>query len=83
MSGDLDPRLIGAFQLALGQPAIVILPSTTMADTEGWDSFAHINLILAIEDAFGIEFDADEIPQLVEVQNIVSALMARGALSAD
>ena len=80
MSGDLDPRLTEAFRLALGQPTVVISPWATMADTEGWDSFAHINLVLAVEDAFGVEFDADEIPQLVEVPNITAALIARGAL---
>lgn len=34
---------------------------------EAWDSVIHLNLILAIEAAFGIEFATSEIPELVSV----------------
>ena len=76
MTTDLDPRLVDAFRLALGQPALEGTETMTMEDTEGWDSFAHINLMLAIEDAFGMEFEADEIPELIDVP-LIQASIAR------
>jgi acyl carrier protein len=34
--------------------------STTAKDVPGWDSVAHFNLIMKIEDEFRIELDASE-----------------------
>lgn len=34
---------------------------------EAWDSVTHLNLILAIEATFGIQFRTEEIPDLVTV----------------
>jgi acyl carrier protein len=39
-----------------------------------WDSVRHLNLILAIEERFGISFDADEIPELISVRAISRAI---------
>jgi acyl carrier protein len=82
MSRSVDPRIIECFHTALGRPDIVLDTESTMESTEGWDSFAHINLVLALEDTFGVEFESDEIPELNEMVRIVEALRARGALGA-
>ena len=76
----VDPRIIECFHAALGRPDLVLDASSTMETTDGWDSFAHINLVLALEDAFGVEFDTEEIPELREMPRIVEALRSRGAL---
>ena len=39
---------------------------TTAADVDGWDSLMHINLIIAIEKAFGLKFATAEISDLKE-----------------
>ena len=39
-----------------------------------WDSVRHLSLILALEERFGIEFDADRIPELISVRAIAQAL---------
>jgi acyl carrier protein len=43
---------------------IVITDSTSAADVDGWDSIAHINLIIAIEKHFGVKFTAAEIASM-------------------
>jgi acyl carrier protein len=43
---------------------LVITDSTSAADVDGWDSIAHINLIIAIEKHFGVKFTANEIAAL-------------------
>ena len=45
-----------------------------MGDTPQWDSFVHINLIIAIESEFGIEFDSAEIGNLLSVSQILNAI---------
>jgi acyl carrier protein len=39
-----------------------------------WDSLRHVELIFAIEDAFGISFEEPEMERLVSLQSIVEAL---------
>jgi acyl carrier protein len=49
---------------------------TTADQTEGWDSFNHINIVVAIEQHFGVKFKTAEIEQLRNVGELV-ALIAR------
>ena len=45
--------------------------ATTAADVDGWDSMAHINLIVAIEKKFGVKFTAADIASMRgEGQNV-------------
>ena len=41
---------------------------------ERWDSLSHINLILALEEEFVIEFSVDQITELTNVQSIIDAV---------
>lgn len=45
---------------------------------EKWDSFHHINLILALEEEFNINFTEEEIFQVVEVGIICETLKIKG-----
>ncbi|MCH8839909.1 MAG: acyl carrier protein [Planctomycetes bacterium] len=42
-----------------------------------WDSMGHLNLVLAMEQKFGMTFDSEEIPQLTSVQAIAEAVAAK------
>jgi acyl carrier protein len=39
-----------------------------------WDSVRHLSLVLALEERFGVEFEADRIPELISVRAIARAL---------
>jgi acyl carrier protein len=44
-------------------------------DTVGtWDSIRHLNLVVALEQEFGIQFEPDEIEQMLSVELIVDLL---------
>ncbi len=54
------------------------IAETDSAETiQSWDSVRHLNLIMAIEERFGLTFDADEIPGLISVSAISEALDRR------
>jgi len=42
--------------------------------TENWDSLNHLNLVLAIEEEFGVQFEPEDIEQLLSVGHIVTLL---------
>jgi acyl carrier protein len=44
---------------------------------EGWDSLGHLNLVLALEQRYGVSFAPDEIPELVSVRAIAEALQRK------
>ena len=46
---------------------IVLTAATTAQDIEGWDSQAHVNLIVAAEMRFGIRFRTAELESLHDV----------------
>lgn len=55
---------------------IVLTPATTAQDIEGWDSQAHVNLIVAAEMRFGIRFRTAELESLHDVGQF-AGLIAR------
>lgn len=42
-----------------------------------WDSVRHMNLVLALEEEFGVEFTPDQTTAIVSLTAIVNALQAR------
>lgn len=55
-----------------------ITDSLTMRDIETWDSLKHMELVVAIEEEFGIELNADEIVAMQSVKDIERILKERG-----
>ncbi len=45
---------------------------------EQWDSVGHINLVMALEQKFGVSFTMDEIMHLRSVDAICKALAEKG-----
>ncbi|MDB5945280.1 MAG: acyl carrier protein [Ramlibacter sp.] len=56
---------------------IVLTPQTTARDVEGWDSQAHVNLIVAAEVRFGVRFRTAELESLHDVGQFVQLILAR------
>ena len=73
----VQDRLRDVFADTLNDPGFQMEPALKKGDVEGWDSFAHINLMLGIEGEFGVEFDSDEIASLLSVGQILAALNRR------
>ena len=48
----------------------------TAEDVDGWDSLNHINLIIALERAFGIKFATAEISRLKDDGSDVGSMLA-------
>lgn len=58
-----------------------VAPATINADSspenlEAWDSVQHLNLVLALEQEFGVPFDPEDIDEMKTV-GAISALVER------
>ncbi len=58
----------------LDQPDLQIDATTTAENVDGWDSFNHINIVVAIEAAFGIKFHTAEIEEVRTVGELVELI---------
>lgn len=47
----------------------------SLGSIETWDSLNHFNLIFAIEEAFGVRFDSEEIPNLKTISLLQKAIL--------
>jgi acyl carrier protein len=63
---DLRNRVQSIFQQVFNDPELVLRDEMSAADVDGWDSLAHINLIIAVEKAMGIKFATAEISKMKE-----------------
>jgi len=59
----------------LDQPDIGISLTTTADDVEGWDSFNHINIMVAVEAHFHIKINTAEVEELKNVGELVDMVL--------
>lgn len=57
-----------------------ITDDLTMDDLEAWDSLKHMDLVVSIEQAFGIELTFDEIIMMTSIVAIKRVLHEKGVL---
>ena len=55
-----------------------ITPELSMATAENWDSFRHLQAVLAIEGEYGVQLDPQRIPELTSVALLQSELEKKG-----
>jgi len=70
-------RLTGLFEDVFDEDSIKLTPDLSAKDVDGWDSLAHIRLILTIEKAFKIKFSTSEIGKLQNVGDLVVLIKSR------
>ena len=61
--------LINIFQVSPDK----ISTETTSDNVENWDSMNHINMILALEQEFGISYDEEQAVSMLSVGEIIDA----------
>lgn len=64
--------MAGVFKRVFDDETIQLADATTAQDVPGWDSLTHINLIIEIEEEFGLTFTVDDIAGLKNVGEMVA-----------
>ena len=71
---DIYDQLTTIFRDTLDDDSLVLPPNLSAADVPEWDSFNHINLIVAIESRFKIKFQTAELEQLHTVGHLADLI---------
>lgn len=58
-------------------PGIVLDRDTTAADVDGWDSLATVELMIELEDEFGVRFATGEMTQMKNVGELLDRIARR------
>jgi len=57
----MNPRLTGIFRDVLDDPNLELRDDLSRGECVSWDSLAHVKLVLAIEEEFGVKFSFDQV----------------------
>jgi acyl carrier protein len=76
-TSEIYSKLTDLFRELFADDSIVLTPQTTADDIEGWDSFNHISVIVAVETRFGVKMSTAEIENLANVGALVSAILGK------
>ena len=56
----------------------LVTPELSMGTMDSWDSFRHLQAILAIEGEYGVQFDPQRLPELTSVARLQAELVKMG-----
>ena len=71
-------RLTKVFRDVFDDEDIVLCDETTSDDIEDWDSFEHINLVVAVEDEFSFKIPMGKVITMKNVGEMISIIEERG-----
>jgi len=74
---DIYAQLALIFHDLFDDDTLVLTPGLTAAEIPEWDSFNHINLIVAIEARFKIKFQTAELESLHTVGHLADLIAAK------
>jgi len=70
-------KLTGIFRDVFDDETLVARPEMTAHEVDRWDSLSHMDMILLVEEAFGIRFRTREIADLMNVGDLVRLIGIR------
>lgn len=79
MNDPLLDRVRQAVSDVFGVPLAEVVPDSSPQTVEAWDSMGHLNLVLALEQAFGVQLAPEEIAGMTSVRLAAQTLAKKGA----
>ena len=67
---ELQEKIITVLAQALNVDAAELSAETAFGDLPQWDSMGHMEVMILLEEHFGVEINADTISDLISVQAI-------------
>ena len=70
-------KLSAVIAETLGLDDVTMTRSTSAEDVDGWDSVAHVQIMVAVEAAFGIRFRTSDMTGLRNVGELADRIVQR------
>ena len=67
---DIDDRLTELLQSLFRDPGLVVHDQLNANDVPAWDSLNHVNLVIQVEEEFGVRFRNAEVLALANVGDL-------------
>jgi acyl carrier protein len=74
---EIYATLTPIFRDLFDDDTLELTPALTAADVPEWDSFNHINLIVAVESRFGIKFQTAELESMHTVGHLADIIQTK------
>jgi acyl carrier protein len=71
---DILDRLQPVFREVFENPSLAVGRESSAMTVDGWDSLAHVNLIAAVEETFGVRFALGELEELQNVGDMIDLI---------
>ncbi len=76
---EIEWRLTPIFRDVFNDDALVVSEGMTAADMSTWDSLSNINMIIAVEKAFGVKFSIKDVRNLKNVGELLDLIKRKAA----
>ena len=70
-------KLTDIFRTLFNDPDLVLRDELVATDVPGWDSFNHVNLMIIIEQEFGVKFTNEEVVKMQNVADLKNVLKGK------
>ncbi len=74
---EIQASLTSAFHDVFEDEDFVVSPDLTAREVQGWDSLAHIRLMLTVERKFKVKFSAAEMANLKDVGELIDLIESK------
>ena len=76
---EIVSRLTPIFRDVFNDDALVVSEGMTAAEVPAWDSLSNINMIIAVEKAFGVKFSIKDVRNLKNVGELLDLIKRKAA----
>ena len=78
-TNEIVSRLTPIFRDVFSDDALTVSEGMTAADVPTWDSLSNINMIIAVEKAFGVKFSIKDVRNLKNVGELLELIKRKVA----
>jgi acyl carrier protein len=76
---EIVSKLTPIFRDVFSDDGLVVTESMTAAEVPAWDSLSNINMIIAVEKAFGVKFSIKDVRSLKNVGELLDLIKRKAA----
>jgi acyl carrier protein len=78
-TNEIVSRLTPIFRDVFSDDDLMVSDGMTAADVPTWDSLSNINMIIAVEKAFGVKFSIKDVRNLKNVGELLELIKRKAA----